>query len=494
MTIFHERANDLEELARGIDFVDGTAFYFLVVNDPRTRNGVIRELETHLRRRRIRHLAIRRGSDSFPRLVRTIPFNGKREVLVVTGVENVLERDAPFLRSLNAVRDSLAHVLDGPVLFVLSNEALVAVMNEAPDFFSTRSGTFFFDDAGVEHFRPKTSVHRSAGVDMTPAEVRARIRDAEELLAEWAEAPENTPIDYYLRPARRLIDLLITVYEVERAEEIARRAFELARDERPAEAVHFALTLSQIARLRGDPAEARRYACVVRDLADRAGDRASLMRAHWLAAESAPSPKEEEEDFQRALELAVWIGDIRSRAQIEMSMGLKQLARGAFTEALAMLRNAHDDADRVGDRPLVAEILSTTASALTAMGRFSEAEEAARQSLQEFERLRDDVQAGMAYIELGDVYLAQHRLEDAEEAFRRSLEVTQRSRLMPTLVIPPLLRLINIAITKKELGSAERLADEALALIDRFRDELPDLQEAQAQLRLLVQQIHATTP
>jgi len=257
--------------------------------------------------------------------------------------------------------------------------------------------------------------------------------------------------------------------------------------------VSFALTLSQIARLRGDLAEARRYACIVREMAEQSGDRVSLMRAYWLAAESAATPEEQEQDFRRALALAEVTADRGSAAQIKASLGIHRVARGAFADGLTWLNAARADAERAGDRPLIAEISSTMVSALLGLGRFSEAEEAALVSLREFQRLGDEVQASMAYIELGDVYAAQHRLDEAENAFRRSLELTRRSPVLPSRAIPPLLRLINIEVEKNDLSSAEGLISEALHLLETFRDELPDPKQVEEQLRSLLDRIHAAT-
>ena len=126
MTISSEAPTDLDVLARGIDLGNGVAFYFLVVDDVHLRDEAISDLNARLRRRHIRRVRVREQDNNLLDVFRKLQQSRPDEVLVITGIENVLQEalDAPFIRSLNAARDAFAHVVKGPVLFVLPSFAL----------------------------------------------------------------------------------------------------------------------------------------------------------------------------------------------------------------------------------------------------------------------------------------------------------------------------------------------------------------------------------
>jgi tetratricopeptide (TPR) repeat protein len=479
-------ASDLDVLARGIDLGKGVAFYYLVVDDALVRDQAIAELATLLRRRRIRRTRIQQGDDNLLDLLRRLPSGRQDDVIVVTGIENVVRdsSSAPFIRSLNASRDAFGKAVRGPVLFVLPSYALKLIVAGAPDFFSAQSGTDFYKGR-TQRMRPEV-LHQSVGRDLSSTESREITEQSEQLLEQMhsGKSPE-----VYLRRSRRLVDLLLSRHQIDRAEGIALQALTLARNSNPRQALQFASYLSQIARLRGDMSEARRFADEVKTLARYLGDSASELRALWLAADSSdPDDPGTEQLYLEALSLANETADIRSAAQVEMSLANLNLKHGNADLALNWLTRAQVETERLGDRPLLAEILSSKAAALVGVGRLAEAEDAVRQSISEFERLGDTVQLSMGCIELGDVYLAQGQMDRAEEAFRRSLDLVQKSPALPTRAIPPLLRLVDIKLQRNDVPAAEGLAREALLLIERFRNELPDSESVERDLRKLIEE------
>jgi tetratricopeptide (TPR) repeat protein len=477
-------SSDLEILSRGIDLGKGVAFYYLVVDDALVRDQAIAELASLLRRRRIRRIRIREGDDNLLDLLRQLPSRRPDEVIVVMGIENVVQDSAgaPFIRSLNAARDAFAKAVQGPVLFVIPSYVLKLIVAGAPDFFSAQSGTDFYKSS-TERWRPQI-LHQSVGRDLPATEGRDITEEAEQLLAQLHS--DKSP-EAYLRRSRRLVDLLLSQYHIDRAEEIASEAFRLAKKTDPRQALQFASYLAQIARLRGDMSAARRFADEVGILARHMGDSASELRALWLAADSSdPDDPGIERLYLEALNIADRIADVRSAAQIEMSLANLNLKRGKADLALKWLTRAQVDTEKLGDRPLLAEILSTKAAALVGVGRLAEAEDVVRQSIRVFERIGDTVQLSMGFVELGDVYLAQGLLESAEEAFRRSLDLVQKSAALPTRAIVPLLRLVNIKLQRNDASGAEGLAREALSLIEQFRNELPDSESVERELRKLM--------
>ena len=134
---------------------------------------------------------------------------------------------------------------------------------------------------------------------------------------------------------------------------------------------------------------------------------------------------------------------------------------------------------------MIAEILSTKAAALAGVGRLPEAEDAVRHSLRQFERVGDTVQLSMANIELGDVLLAQERLPKLRRPFAKVW--ISFNNLLSFPLAPSFLSCASLPSTQKnDVAAAEELGREALSLIERFRDELPDSKSVEQSLRQLM--------
>lgn len=494
-------ASDLASLARGIEWAEGTAFYFLVLDDLSVRDRAIADIESRLKMRTAKRLTIRRDAGGlFDQIRRTAKLD-RPNVLIVTGIENVVRDDPasaddPFIRNLNATRDSFTRTVPCPILFVVPRFVLSILSAGAPDFFSTRSGVYVYEAASaVPVWREPLAVY-PAGVDLSEAERTERIEDIEGMLARLPDLRRPESRDLYLNLAWRLVNLLTSRFDLDRARAIATEAFEVARGAIPQQAIAFAFNLAQIASVLGNLVEAERWAGIVAELSTEIGDDGSRLRALWVRA----YVEEERGRYQQAIErlgealtLSRRLRDDTTSARIELQIGAYLSSQGKTDEALAHYRSAEERAQSAGDRRLVAQVRWQTAAPLRKSGQLIEAEESLRSSIPELERLGDVVQLSVADAELGAVLAAQGKLEEAERAYHRSLGVVEQAPALRLQSIPPLLGLINLSVERDDPESARQLIEQTLQRIEYLKDELPDRTNLVNQLHEMLNALISTS-
>ncbi len=142
-------AEELQALSRAIAYADGFKLFFLCCDHaPSVEQLICRlyELQPHLRMHQVRlHTPVSHLLDALQNETIAHPI----DVLIVHGIEFSLPRadiaeHSAFIANLNAARNSFPQFITTPLNLVLPEFALRAVMRGAPDFFSVRSGVYFF--------------------------------------------------------------------------------------------------------------------------------------------------------------------------------------------------------------------------------------------------------------------------------------------------------------------------------------------------------------
>lgn len=120
------------------------------------------------------------------------------DVVFVYGLENSLGRSATsdktrFVLSLNVSRNNFPKVVNCPIVFWLPDYGIKAFANGAPDFFSVRSGVYFFDTEkrDVNQIEKLISEDYYESASLSFNERAERISHIQELLSEYKSLPEN---------------------------------------------------------------------------------------------------------------------------------------------------------------------------------------------------------------------------------------------------------------------------------------------------------------
>jgi tetratricopeptide (TPR) repeat protein len=473
---------DLDVLTRGIEWASGIAFFFLVVDDPRLRERAIADIERRLKGRTVRRLSILRETKSLRAEIRALPKLDTRNLLVVTGIENVVrdenDTDVPLIHSLNVTRDALGRIVPCPILFVAPRFILRVLEAGAPDFFSTRSGVYVYAGRAEEQpWENETPALPAADVDLTDTEKIERIEELEELLAKLPDlrsrGADTTGI--YLRTALRVVSLLIARYEFERVKTIAVEAYAVARATDAKMAIQFVDALATIARAQDDTVMLEQYATEAGNLSTQIdADEAKLaaLEIRGYADEARGDVDSAVLHFEAALEVADKLGESAVAARLEADIADLLGGTGRGSEAIELYQRARQRAIAAGARPLSAFIGRRLASALFEAGQLLEAETVAEVSVREFERLQDLPSLSLALSKLGDILAAQERWEEAESAYRRSIDAARRSTVQWFALIP-LFELLQITQRQGDHAAESQLIQEALTILEESQRDIP---------------------
>lgn len=200
-----EREGEIRALARALQLSQGFALFFCVYNSAGLRHELLIELFT-LDPSLGKLVWLQERTDS---LEDGAWMKEGTEPLHLYGFEGWLQDGAdssdPFLSSLNQGRNDLIQRCRRPLVFWVRQSTLQAFAVGAPDFFSIRSGTFFFrrDRNEVSQIRWIWGYAPAESV-MNPQQRRQRLEFLSQLVAEPAGEREQV---FQLLSAARLLEL-----------------------------------------------------------------------------------------------------------------------------------------------------------------------------------------------------------------------------------------------------------------------------------------------
>ncbi len=196
--------SDLPTLERALRMSRGFGLFFVRCNHPQHRRQLIDKLSSDLNREVESDFKIQEIEFNEPiahlldelktRLSQPLP-----DAVFVYGLENSLpeKSDAtltPLIANLNASRNSFSKVIPLPLVFWISEQALVAIFRGAPDFFSVRSGVYFFA-ASPENTGDLAASLTAEGVQEIANLIRNekgdRIASIKRLLSDYTALPQN---------------------------------------------------------------------------------------------------------------------------------------------------------------------------------------------------------------------------------------------------------------------------------------------------------------
>jgi tetratricopeptide (TPR) repeat protein len=433
-----DEATELRALTRALQLAEGFKLYFVSCNQPQQQRRLSTALRAALPELTVQELQL---SGPIPHLLDALqqfveePPPG---AVFVSGLEYSLpvaqEADAtPFVANLNAARNSFPHVVPCPLVLWVPEYVLVAIARGAPDFFSVRSGVYFFaasPEDTTDLIRSVTAQEEWAATALSLEEKQERITAITSLLAEFEGLPsEQRNLRTEAQLHWRLGNLLETLGAYT---DVAR---------------HYERTLVLVRKLHDRVAEAVAVAAM---------GAVYTRQGKWGEAEAA---------YRESLDILRETGNRLNEGSTLANLGLLYLAQNRFTEAETALCQSLAIFRALGDRVREARALINLGSVYTQRLRLREAEAAYQQSLALLSEVDDRENRGIILGSLGLIYRMQGRLPEAEEAYRKGLAhcraVSDRTGEATTLANLALLR-----EARGDISGAIEIGRQSLAVFD----------------------------
>lgn len=394
-----DEETELRALARAIQFSDRFALLFARCNQPQQRKRVIEKLQSQLPKLDVQEIHFTEPVTHLLDELRERIQETRPDVIFVSGLEYSLTVAADayntrFVVNLNAARNSFPQIIQSPLVLWVPEYALTAIAHGAPDFFSIRSGVYFFAAAPSETVDEASSLTSGGGWaawNLSRAEKQERIAAIESLLSDYEALPSNQR-DYYIEMQlhRRLGDLLYT----QGADSFAQQHYE--------KLLSFSIELLALEeKLRALAGLGNVYA--VQNQIEKA-----------------------KITYQQSLEIAQELSFRKDEVQILTNLGSTYFKQGQMEKAEEAYKKSLEIAEKSGDRIGEANTLTWLGLLHIDQDRFDESEETLQKSLMIARETKNLFVESTSLNWLGNIFLQQGRLEEASDMYQQSLIISQR--------------------------------------------------------------------
>jgi len=443
---FDEEA-EIRRIVRSISLAEKYFLFFASCNQVPKQKELIKEIKSRLKGKKIVVIELKEPIKSLLSEIRQRTKAKKSDAVIVTGLRNSIPsakpgKDTSFISNLNISRDTFAEILQCPLILFLPEYALTEVMNGAPDFFSVRSGVFFFEnDENImsRQISQAISTGNQEHDALLVEERQQRIENLKELLKEYQSLPENkrdfeTEFQlkdklagiYYITAnfseAERLRNELLNKARQKNDEEISRQLNELALVYNSQGKYEEAIELYKQALLIDEKTIGKEHPEYATHLNNLAG--AYLSQGKY---------EEAIELYKQALLISEkTIGkEHPSYATRLNNLSMVYSSQSKYEEAIELFKQALlIDEKTIGkEHPSYATRLNNLALVYNSQGKYEEAIELYKQAL-----LIDEKTIGKEHPEyatrlnnLALVYKSQSKYEEAIELFKQAKDITEKT-------------------------------------------------------------------
>ncbi|HEV7860255.1 MAG TPA: tetratricopeptide repeat protein [Pyrinomonadaceae bacterium] len=431
----------MRALSQALQLAQGFKLIFARCNQPDQRQKLIAALRAELPGLKVQEIHF---NEPVPHLLDALRERIKSptpDALFVSGLEYSLPTAAeahatPFVANLNASRNSFPQVIPCPLVLWLPEYILNAIMLGAPDFFSIRSGSYFFAATAGDTADVASSLvreHEWVAASLSLAEKESRIAAIQSLLSDYeALVSDQRDPPTEMRLHVRLGDLFHAIGSYSSARQHYEQALTIARDLkiRDWECVAAAY-VGNIARHQGLWAEAEKFyktsLMISRDLDDKSregmalGSLANLYRAQGRLDEA-------EKYYQQVLTTFREDDDEFNESVALSNLGNTYTALGRYDEAENHLQQSLTIDRKLGNRDGEGTTLNNLGRIYRRRKRWSEAETYYQSSLTICREIGAKFNEGATLNNLGLMYVEQGRLEEANQVYQQSLAIHREIR------------------------------------------------------------------
>ncbi len=194
-----DEATELRALSQALRLSQGFKLIFARCNQPQQRRNLVAALRVELPELNAQEIHFDKPVTHLLDELRSRIAEPSPDAVFVSGLEYSLpvadEADAmPLIANLNASRNSFPQAMPCPLVLWIPEYILNAIMLGAPDFFSIRSGVYFFAAAPgdtIELASTLTAGNEWAVGGLSLNEKQERIGAIKSLLADYESLPEG---------------------------------------------------------------------------------------------------------------------------------------------------------------------------------------------------------------------------------------------------------------------------------------------------------------
>jgi tetratricopeptide (TPR) repeat protein len=341
-----DEATELTALTRALELAEGFRLLFVRCNQIPQRERLMEDVRARLPKLNIQTIFFREPIVHLLDAVQEKLATPMPDAVFISGLDFSLPVAAeahatPLIANLNASRNSFAQTLPCPVVLWVPEYVLVAIVQGAPDFFSIRSGVYFFalPPTEIAHLAQNLSAGESWEVASLPQqEKQGRVVATERLLADYEFLPEHQRDRH---TELRLLGQLGDVFYAQGNYDKAIAYFDRAR--KMAEA-----------------------------LSDKAGVARSLHQI-GMVQQNRSNYEAALDYYQRALKIAEELGNVAGVARSLHQIGMVQQERGNYEAALDYYQRALKIAEELGNVAGVASSQGQLGKLLAETGHSAEA-------------------------------------------------------------------------------------------------------------------------
>lgn len=393
-----DEETELRALARALELAQGFSLIFARCNQPSQRQRLAADLISRMPALNIQEVTLREPITHLLDFLREQFPQTPTGPVFVSGLEYSLPvaseaHATAFIANLNAARNSFPQVFPCPLVLWVPEYVLTAILRGAPDFFSIRSGVYYFaatPQESLELTQTLASGEAWDAANLPSVEKQSRISAIKTLLQDYQALPlSRRDVNSELRLYDRLGHLYATSGQWAEAEKIFKQnllTFEAAGD---------MLNIGIVSNSLG-----------------------VIYRHQGLWAEATRC-------FEQVLNINRQLGDRLSEGQTLNNLGIVyeeqrqwSKATDCYEQGLAICR---EYGDMVGEE----QALNNLGSVLQNQGKLEKTETTLLQSLHLSRELNDVFGEGYILSNLAVIYTRQGRLTEAEQVAQKYQTIMQ---------------------------------------------------------------------
>ena len=415
-----ERYDDKEELRRlirAVKFSQKHYLYFVCCNQVPKQNELIAEAKKSLKGKPIKVVKFKKPITDLLGELQKKTIGGNCKAVFVQGLEYSIASDGKgdenrLIHNLNISRDAFKKYLSCPLFLWLPEYALIKITRHAPDFFSVRSGTFYFSNPPekvTEQIFQSVSSSYLESLSLPLAEKLKQIETLENLLAEYRGLhKENQDRQAERRLLSQLAIFFFSISEYRKAIKYHKRSLAISREISNREDESNSLGgLGNAYHDLGEYQEAIEYheqsLAISREISDREGEGRSLNNL-GNAYQSLGKYQEAIEYHEQSLAISREVGDRAGEANSLNNLGNPYNGLGEYRKAIEYYEQSLPIFREVGDREGEGISLNNLGIAYQSLGEYRKAIEYHEQSLPIFRRIGDRAGEGNILYNLGIAY------------------------------------------------------------------------------------------
>ncbi|HKC65963.1 MAG TPA: tetratricopeptide repeat protein [Pyrinomonadaceae bacterium] len=433
-----DEATELRALSQALQLAEGFKLIFVRCNQPQQRRKLVADLRAELPEFKVQEIQFNEPVTHLLDELRSRIAEPAPDAVFVYGLEYSLPAaadadSAPLVANLNASRNSFPQNISCPLVLWIPEYVLNAIVRGAPDFFSIRSGVYFFAAAPgdtTEIASTLTAGEEWAIESLSFKEKQERIDAIKSLLADYESLPDSQrSYKTETRLHQRLGNLFLVIGNYSLARKHYEKVLMLARQLRNRNGEGFALTgLGHMYFFQGRLAEAaemyQQALAIARDIKGRSNEGKLLMNLGNVYDKQGHLD-DAEKFYREALEISREASDRATEARVLGNLGITYLEQERLSEAEEFYQQCLRVSGEVGDLAIQATVLNDLAGIYEQQGRWSQAEKYCQDSLAIMRKIGDLVGEGrtlrnLSYLlaERGDLIKAMEFAQEAVEILK----------------------------------------------------------------------------